>query len=181
MDRISEIKHHEAIADQSDLGNSEHRWQAAKLIWEETQDGKSLREIGEAIGKSHTHVRYMRRCWELIGGKLYCEDVPFGALPLFNEAYNSEEVRAVENPRGQRRLPPDLADVSERPRRVAEDDGPSEYSAAGLITTARRALDTLIDNRAYWATIDRDQLGAIEGIERKASSLRADIIRSQTG
>jgi hypothetical protein len=56
------------------------RWQAARLIAEEIAAGRSLRDLGKDIGKSHTHVRRMAAMWDLCGVNQVYTKVPFNKL-----------------------------------------------------------------------------------------------------
>ena len=60
-ERVDQIIQHEAAADQKASEAEEHRWEAARLISEELADGKSQVRLADEIGKSETHVRYMRK------------------------------------------------------------------------------------------------------------------------
>lgn len=67
------------------------QWEAARLITEELDSGKSQRQLAREIGKSQTHVRYMAKCW------LLRENYSFHSS--FSELYNSPEIRAaIEKP-----------------------------------------------------------------------------------
>lgn len=46
------------------------RWEAAELIHGELAEGKSHRQLGKEIGKSHTHVRVMAEVWERYGNQV---------------------------------------------------------------------------------------------------------------
>lgn len=76
-----------------------HRWEAARLIVEELDSGKSQAQLAREIGKSQPHVHRMAKCWNL-----YLKVLP-SERPSLNEVYNSPEVRgpaskpAVEQPR----------------------------------------------------------------------------------
>src|SRR5258708_4895229 len=61
----------------------ERQWEAARLIWEELDEGfMSQRDLGEAIGKDHHHVGRMKQCWHLwITGDLGPQ------FPAFCEVY----------------------------------------------------------------------------------------------
>lgn len=63
------------------------QWEAARLISEELDSGKSQRQLAREIGKSQTHVRYMVKCWSLR------ENYSFHSS--FSELYNSPEIRAA--------------------------------------------------------------------------------------
>lgn len=140
MDRVGQIIEHEAIADRNDATTSEHKWIAAQLIWEEVTEGASRRELGRQIGKSHTHVRYMFNCWDLVGRKLGGLDAD-GGLPSFNEIYNSVEVRGD---------PGEGSGQSGGKHRRRE---PEDHSAHGLVMAASGAISELSDNPAFWAVM----------------------------
>jgi len=140
MDRVEEIRKHEAIADRNDATTSEHRWIAAQLIWEEVNEGKSRRQLGQERGKSHTHVRYMFNCWDLVGRKLGGLDAD-GGLPSFNEIYNSVEVRG------------DPGEGSGKGSAGGRHREPEDHSAHGLVMTASGAISEIADNPAFWAVM----------------------------
>ncbi len=57
------------------------RWRAAELIHSElTETGKSHRQLGQEIGKSHTHVRRMAKVWECYGNQVSDIKLPFNKL-----------------------------------------------------------------------------------------------------
>lgn len=148
MDRVAEIKRHEAIADRDDAKTSEHRWKAAELIWAEITDGKSRRALAGEIGKSHTHVRYMFNCWDMVGRKLVVSGGA-SALPNFNTIYTSEEVResAEEN----------VEEAGHKARRGRySDQDQTDYSASGLVAQAYEAIGSLRRNPAYWPLLTED-------------------------
>lgn len=57
----------------------EHQWEAARLIWEELDEGlHSQRSLAEAIGKGQSHVYRMAHCWQLwISDSLGNQKPPF--------------------------------------------------------------------------------------------------------
>jgi hypothetical protein len=64
-ERVKRIIALEKTGDNLQRQSDEARWEAAHLISEEMDAGQSARQLGEAIGKSHTHVLRMRRIWRL--------------------------------------------------------------------------------------------------------------------
>jgi len=165
MDRIAEIRKHEAIAERNDSTTSHHRWIAAQLIWEEVNEGKSRRQLGQEIGKSHTHVRYMYNCWDLVGRKLGGIDAD-GGLPNFNEIYNSVEVRGDPESGGD-------GPTGKHRRREPED-----HSAHGLVMAASVALGELAANPAFWPLLTNEDWAlvfelpaVIDGFLRDAGKL----------
>lgn len=84
---------HEEEADKAQAASDHHRWEAARLIAEELAEGTSQRKLAAKIGKSHTHVRLMKECWEKRKLKLPRES--------FNEFYNGDKVRNRNRKPGQ--------------------------------------------------------------------------------
>jgi len=136
-ERIAAIKQHLEAAEVPNKLASFHMWSAAMLMWEEVDNGKSRSALGREIGKSHTHVRYMYNCWDVVGRKLggKIED-----LPPFNEVYHSTEVRGD---------PESAPESTERQRREAPD-----HTAHGQVMAAANALNALATNPAYWPLLD---------------------------
>jgi hypothetical protein len=164
VNRIEEIKKHLSIADEEEISVSDHRWEAARLIWEEIEEsGISFRRLGDEVGKSHSHVRYMYRTWDLIGSRL-----PSNALPNFNTSYNSPEVRGETADE----------DSQERRRSLGGGNERGDWSTSGLVNQASNAIDALYRNRAHWSTLtdlDIERLEEIPGRIRRivrASGLR---------
>lgn len=91
LTRVEEIIRLEAQADRMADEADRAKWEAARLIAEEVQSGKSLRKLAGEIGKSHQHVDRMKRCWEVAGCHLKVTD-----RPAFNHVYNSAEVRGTD-------------------------------------------------------------------------------------
>src|SRR5690606_33905695 len=95
------IIHHEAEADRLQGEADAHRWEAARLIAEELDGGKSGRQLAREINKTETHVRYMRKTWE--------ENANLGSQdrPPFNEAYQAaKRGKAKPEPERSRPTPP---------------------------------------------------------------------------
>lgn len=144
MDKIAEIRHLEAEADKTDTGISTYRWRAAQLIHEVVSDGTSRRGLADDIGKSHTHVNYMFKCWDLVGAKMF-PSVPIEQLPAFQTVYMSTEVRgepaaeAVQTGGGEAR------GYTGRGRQPKESDEPKTW-----IEIANEALAHLTDHPAFW-------------------------------
>lgn len=91
LSRVDQIIYIEAQADKLEEDVNSLRWQAAELIWQELDSGKSQRQLASEIGKSATHVNHMAKTWRVCLGK--------HPLPPFNEAYHSPEVRGMPKPR----------------------------------------------------------------------------------
>ena len=92
--RVEEIIFHEVEAekleaDATKLGQEAdgHRWEAARLIFEEISSGKSQRQLAREIGKSYEHVRIMAKTWNIFGK---CQP-----RLAFNVAYHSPGVRGT--------------------------------------------------------------------------------------
>jgi len=153
-DRIEEIKFHLSAAEGPDRQAGIHMWEAARLIWEEVDSGTSRRELAREIGKSHTHVRYMYNCWDLVGRKTD------GDLPNFNEVYHSSEVRG-EN---------EDTEPSERKR----GREPEDHSAHGLVMTITGALGELTGNPAFWPLMTDEDWALISEVPAVIDALMRD-------
>jgi hypothetical protein len=153
MDRIAEIKRHLSIAEGDERTVSAHRWEAARLIWEEIEEGKSRRELAREIGKSHTHVRYMYNCWDLVGRKLVVSGGS-DALPNFQAVYMSDEIRFPED---------DEHKAQERHQRQREREQ-EDHTAHGLVMRAANAVDSLARNSAYWPLLTDDDWDVLRAI-----------------
>lgn len=170
MERIEEIRKHEAIADRQEHLTSMHRWMAAELIWEEVTSGTSRRELATEIGKSHTHVRYMFNCWDMVGRKMIDGVKSHTDLPNFNTVYNSAEVRGEHDPDG--------GEEGEREgshRRKGQE--PDDYSAHGLVMAASNSVDALARNRAYWPLLTDDDIAVLRELMPVIRALIRDIGR----
>lgn len=167
MDTVEAIIEHLKLADGDESEVSYHRWEASRLIWEEIKAGKSRRGLAGDIGKSHTHVRYMFNCWELVGRKLEVSDPH--ELPNFQEIYMSSEVRGEpdNNPGDDKR--------DRRNRR--EPDPEDDVSAHGLTLRAANALDTLNRNEAFWPLLTDDDVAVLREAGASLGSILAGIGR----
>lgn len=85
--RVAEIIDHERQADQLAAASDAHRWEAARLIAEELDGGKSQRQLAADIGKSQTHVSFMARAWRDYQGNQL--------RPPFAEAYQALKAKPV--------------------------------------------------------------------------------------
>jgi hypothetical protein len=164
MNRIEEIKRQLAAAEQNEKKASHSYWRAAELVWEEVTAGTSRRSLATEIGKSHTHVRYMFNCWDMVGRKIE------GDLPNFNTVYNSAEVRGDHDPDG--------GEDGEREgshRRKGHE--PDDYSAHGLVMQASNSIDALARNRAFWALLTDDDIALLRELQPVIRALIRDIGR----
>jgi len=170
LDRIAEIKRHEAIADRDDAKTSDHRWEAARLIWEEiTEAGTSRRALATAIGKSHTHVRYMFNCWDLVGRKLVVSGAET-SFPNFNTIYTSDEIReSPEDNDGEQ------GQKARRGRYSGSGEDQSDYSAHGLVVQASNAIDALRRNPAYHQLLSEDDMVLLRELSGSVRALLRDI------
>lgn len=82
--RVQQIIDEEKLADEAAASAEEHRWKAAELIHAELSAGKTARGLAREIGKTDTHVRYMKRTWK--------RKAEFGDNRPFNTIYSSDEV-----------------------------------------------------------------------------------------
>jgi hypothetical protein len=164
MDRIEQIKKHLSIADGEEKSVNHHRWEASRLIWEEIEEGASRRELGKAIGKSHTHVRYMYNCWAIVGSKL-----PESQRPSFQDTYMSPEVRG-ENGEDEER---DRSGSGDRKRDRREPEG--DYTAHGQVNAAWGAIDALQRNKAYHQLLTEEDIDRIRQLPSMIRALLREI------
>lgn len=176
MDKIEEIRTHLSAADGKGATVSVHRWEAARLIYEVVKDGETKRGLAERIGKSHTHVNFMYKCWDLVGRKLVVsgpED-----LPDFQSVYTSPEVRGEsagksvpDTAGGGDREPKERSSPADREPR---DNDTENVSASGLVLRAGLAIATIHDNRPFWVLLTKeDRQGLVK--------IRKEIDRILTG
>lgn len=96
QDRVTRIRELEASADRLEQAADQARWEAAELIAAELDSGKTLRGLGEEIGKSHPHVHRMAQVWRDYGGTRGTNP---SSLPSFNTLY--QHVKRVSEPEPQ--------------------------------------------------------------------------------
>ena len=164
MNRIEEIKSYLKAAEREERKSSHSYWRAAELIWEEVTAGTSRRALATEIGKSHTHVRYMYNCWDMVGRKIE------GDLPNFNTVYNSAEIRGEHDPDG------DGGDGGDREgghRRRGQE--PEDYSAHGLVMQASNAIDALARNRAFHQLLTPDDIAVLRELQPIIRALLRDL------
>lgn len=145
MDEIKQIQYHENAAEMPEGQASYHKWWAAKLIAEVVDSGTSQRELGQQLGKSNTHVRYMYRSWNLVGRKLYVSgNEEMEGMPNFSTVYNSDEVRGRD---GEALIPVPEVEKAERTGDVGggytENDIDDDPTAAGMVRAIARAAMSL--------------------------------------
>lgn len=92
-------KEHLKLAREDFQTSEDFKYEAARLIWEERRDGKSLRQLAAEIGRDHKHVYFMQQCHE---ARLRGLKSP-APRPKFNELYNSAEVRAAKERKAEER------------------------------------------------------------------------------
>ena len=167
MDRLVRIRELLGSTARTARTDSDALWEAARLIWEERQTGRSLREIAEALGYSHMTIQYYARCWELMRKRGLVGSG--SALPDFRDIYYSAEVRGAQSTRTSRRPDPadHTADGAEargrRAPRPAADTARHRQRPADWIADANEALGRLAAHPATWPHI----------APRDVSSLRA--------
>lgn len=64
------IRELEKLADELEVNAAEHRYKAAGLMAQAAADGHSLRKIGRAIDKTHTHVRKCVEAYAAMAGSV---------------------------------------------------------------------------------------------------------------
>jgi hypothetical protein len=167
MDRIEEIIQLEKMADRDDGTLSQQRWRAAKLIWEEIQEGATKASLAERIGKSRQHVLYMWRSWDLVGRNL-----DYGDLPPFNGIYSSSEVRgepqpvAAEEATAPRRRRAAVAEPTE-----SEEPIDPRRTVSLWIDQIEDALNQLTTYRIAWEFATSEDLSKLGGIGERVRTL----------
>jgi len=160
MDRIAEIKDLEFQAEKPENEVSTLRWKAARLIWQEVEAGTSRRGLADEIGKSHTHVRFMYKCWDIVGKNFESEtDVSWGNLPPFQSIYNSTEVRGEPEPvttgTGGSASTSGAATVTSRGRTPGAAHAERDRS---WIEIANEALQRITEHPAFWPLLKDSEL-----------------------
>ncbi len=167
MDTIAEIRRHLSIAEGDQKTVSGHRWEAARLIWETVMAGQSRREIAEQVGKSHTHINLMYKCWDL-AGRQFTTSSPEN-LPDFNAIYHSAEIRDSQRTEPGRRRPGGDSDAgdeligAERNRHPREAPEP-DNTAHGRVVAADRALRSLAENDGLDIGLSEDDAGTLRAM-----------------
>jgi hypothetical protein len=117
-DRVVRIRELEASADHHERVADRERWEAAELIAAELDSGKSMRQLGAEIGKSHTHVRRMAQVWRDYGGN-QVSNLSFNTLYRLvqDPAEPQPELWKRESPKGR---PPPLVRDRRKELRIAE-------------------------------------------------------------
>jgi hypothetical protein len=167
-DRVSQILEHERAAAGDDIGYSRHKWEAARLIWQDVQEGKSRHALAEEISRSHTYVNWMVKCWELMRKRGISDSID--RLPLFSEVYYSTEIRGESA--GRARQPrPDQEDTGrDRGERDDADNRHTERPAdwvAGILAYAEK----LEEHTATWPLISHDDVIALRGIPKRIRAI----------
>ena len=171
MSRVAEIIEHEKAADGDEAAIEEHRWAAARLIWEELEGGTTKTELAERIGKSRTHVLFASRCWDLV------RDSGYVTMPRYSDLYHSDDVRADRNP-----------PVIEQPAKaggqgsrrtgdaVAGDEPPSPRDAAtAWVSQACEGIELLETYRVAWAFLLPADIERLAGLPNRIEALLTDL------
>ncbi len=147
MNRIDEIISHEKLAEEATAEAEDHRWEAARLMYEEIHEGgSSQRKLAAMIGKSQPHVFRYCRAWER-----YVNVSP-ADRPSFAKA--CEQANPPGPAKGQRNQGWEprgggrhKADEDE----AGDDEEPAQREREGAsawVRTAAEALDMLLVHRA---------------------------------
>jgi hypothetical protein len=85
MNRVAEIIRHEKEADKIQLKADDHRWEAARLISEELESGKTQKALAKEISKTQGHVSKCAALWKKFSDE--------NDRPTWAKAYNSVSSR----------------------------------------------------------------------------------------
>ncbi len=169
-DRVAEIRRHQAaiadheaaiadheaaVADHDRLAEP-HRWEEARLIAAELDDGKSARQLENEIGQSDTHIARKAAVWWRYGGANQVGRPPFGRC--YAEAKKIRSPTRSRGTGGRAKVPAVAA---------------ARSVAAEAIAEAARAID-------YLVTHDRDD-PAYDAASRALRTLGALMVRAADG
>jgi hypothetical protein len=143
------------LADEAEGTASERNWEAAHCVWAAVSNGVSQVKIVEATGKSKAHISRLRKCWEIRVVNQGLRRPVYAELGSFYQFYNSPEVHG-ESSRGE-------VGSGERGSGRERSD-PSDYTTAGLVLSAWKALDALARNPAHMETITDEDLDRIDSM-----------------
>ena len=143
------------LADEAEGTASERNWEASRYVYEATSNGIRQREIADATGKSQAHISRLLKCWEVRVINQGLRRPVYAELGSFYQFYNSPEVHG-ESSRGE-------VGSGDRERGGSgRDREASDYTTAGLVLAAWKALDALARNPAHMETITDEDLDRVE-------------------
>jgi hypothetical protein len=130
-------------------------------MWEEVEAGRAKKELAREISKHPNHVRWMVRCWELVGKDI--PGYPNGALPPFNDVYKSTEVRGDSGQDPDREDGRTRAARAARPARDFSQGTPSgdqkeDKSWAAVIIEATDMLERV---PGFWDMLSTEELNGL--------------------
>lgn len=172
MNRIDEIIYHETAADAESSTRSAHRWQAAKLIYEEVESGKTKYKLAQEIGKSQHHVRWSARCWDLVG-KHYADGNEFSDFPNFNDTYHSDMIRGDQELPSEERKPRSSGRSWSSSNEAAEPERDNAPAWVAMADEAARLLDA---HPITWQLLTEDDRIVLKSLPGKFSEIAAAIL-----
>jgi hypothetical protein len=155
MDYLAKASQAIKLADEAEGTASERNWEAAHSVWAAVQNGVTQARIVEATGKSKAHISRLKKCWEIRVVNQGLRRPVYSDLGSFYQFYNSPEVHG-ESSRGEVG-----SGEGERDRKRSD---PSDYTTAGLVLAAWKALDALARNPAHMETITDEDLDRVESM-----------------
>lgn len=174
MDRIEQIKQALNTIDGEGVEYDQLRWQAAKGIWEEVDSGKSHRQLGQEIFKSHVYVGWYAKCWSLVKDA-YDE----GHLPPFADIFYSTEVRGEGY---KRKKEPKQSDGRKNRKKADEGDEPEEdpkVLGSSWIHLAMENLRLLEEWPAAWEFLSAEDLATLSRIPGRARGIATQVKRKK--
>ena len=173
MDRVEQIRKALNTIDGEGIEYDELRWQAARGIWEEVDSGKSHRQLGQEIVKSHVYVGWYAKCWALVKDT-YDE----GHLPPFADIFYSTEVRGEGFKRKK-----DPKQDDGRKRNSRKDQGDDEEKpdpkvlGSSWIALAMENLRLLEEWPAAWEFLTAEDLQTLSRIPGRARGIATQVKR----
>jgi len=159
LDLMDQIKHHIKLADESEATASENNWAAARFVYMAVKAGIVQKDIAEETGKSQAHITRLKKCWEIRVVNQGVKRPVYRDLGNFYQFYNSPEVRGESANRE-----PGSGSGRDGERREAEH---GDYSTAGLVFAARKAVDALYRNPEHMEAISDDDISALREIQAR--------------
>lgn len=176
MNRVEQIKKALNTIDGEGVEYDELRWQAAKGIWEEVESGKSHRQLGQEIVKSHVYVGWYAKCWAIVKDA-YDE----GHLPAFSDIFYSTEVRGEGFKRKKDPKPDDGRKRGNKKGDTEDDEEKEDPKVLGSrwISQAMEGLRLLEEWPVAWEFLTDEDLRNLSRIPGRARGVATQVKRKK--